>query len=659
MDIITENSKKEIDMKELQLFTIMPLDINHVEEICEDIRGQYESGVANYALFSMTLVPEGTPPVDKAGQLCAKYDIFKKRLDEMGLRSGILVQATIGHGYPLSADSPFAKYVGLVDANKTTVCCPYDDAFCDHMRDVFTTLASYKPDVIMVDDDFRLMGRQGKGCACSLHMNAFNNLAGTKLTKEELRELMEQEGDGTHVQYFIETQKDSLLKAARAMREGIDRVNPSLPGLFCGVHNHLEFAEEIAEILAGEGNPIVVRINNGNYTPAGARNLSKVSYRAAVQIEHIRDKADVILAETDTCPQNRYSTGAQSLHAHFTASILEGTKGAKHWITRLAAHEPRSGQAYRKILAKNRGFYDKLAQLEPKLTWLGCRMPLTVRRSLYFQNNDWSIWDGTDGWSTNVLERLGLPLYFSSKKGGAVFLSDVADRKFTDEEILEFFRGPVFLASDTAKRLIDRGFLEYIGVDVREWTGKKASEEELFVNHTRCKAQVGLQELVPVGEDVRADSMVCHSVDKTNYEELFPGTTVFHNKLGGTTVVFCGTPITIFNYIEAFSFLNESRKLQLVRLLQECGQLPVYYDSDEEVYLRAARMEDGKLFSCVFNIGLDPIDEIVLVVEQEVNKVERIASDGKIVECSFRKENGQLVVETPAYTLNPVALIIS
>ena len=63
-----------------------------------------------------------------------------------------------------------------------------------------------------------------------------------------------------------------------------------------------EFASDIAKIIAGEGNPVTVRINNGNYTPAGARGLSRVAFRAAVEKIHIGDGVDAILAETDTCP---------------------------------------------------------------------------------------------------------------------------------------------------------------------------------------------------------------------------------------------------------------------------------------------------------------------------------------------------------------------
>ena len=46
----------------LYSYTIMPLFLEHLEEICQDIKMQVDSGIANCALFSMTLVPEGNPP---------------------------------------------------------------------------------------------------------------------------------------------------------------------------------------------------------------------------------------------------------------------------------------------------------------------------------------------------------------------------------------------------------------------------------------------------------------------------------------------------------------------------------------------------------------------------------------------------------------------
>ena len=67
------------------LYTIMAPDVNHLDEICEDIRQQYEKGVASSALFKMTLVPEGNPPSDKAAILCGKYAPFRDKLNAMGI----------------------------------------------------------------------------------------------------------------------------------------------------------------------------------------------------------------------------------------------------------------------------------------------------------------------------------------------------------------------------------------------------------------------------------------------------------------------------------------------------------------------------------------------------------------------------------------------
>ena len=249
--------------------------------------------------------------------------------------------------------------------------------------------------------------------------------------------------------------------------------------------------------------------------------------------------------------------------------------------------------------------YNTLAELEPELEWLGCRVPLTKTRRFAFDGGKWGEVDGGDGWVTHVLERFGIPVCFSSKAGGVALLSGDADKKFTDDEMLEMLKGPVFIASDTAEHLISRGFGEHLGVDVREWKGKHPTVEKLLVNGNKCTPQVNIKELVPLSEKTEVYSEVLHTVDRVNYEYLFPGVTFYENKLGGVAVVFSGTPITEFTYLQAFSFLNESRKMQIVKILERCEQLPIYYASDEEVYLKAARMADGALFVCMFNIGLD------------------------------------------------------
>ena len=83
----------------------MPLFTDRLEEICQDIKEQVESGVCECPLFSMTLCPEGNPPADKATALAKKYSLFKERLDKkqwIGVIIGILSVIFLCEPFPLS-----------------------------------------------------------------------------------------------------------------------------------------------------------------------------------------------------------------------------------------------------------------------------------------------------------------------------------------------------------------------------------------------------------------------------------------------------------------------------------------------------------------------------------------------------------------------------
>jgi hypothetical protein len=254
-------------------------------------------------------------------------------------------------------------------------------------------------------------------------------------------------------------------------------------------------------------------------------------------------------------------------------------------------------------------------------------------------------------------------MYYSDKDGGSVFLDGRRDEFFSDCEIEKMLSGNVFLAAESAKSLIKRGFGEHLGVDIEEIPAddKRASLEIIFNNGNPCSKQMKLHRIIPLEDGVAPRSMVVATPNGTASLPripLFPGVTSFKNKLGGTAVVFSGTPEARFHYTEAFSFLNESRKLQLISLLSESGNLPVYYPDDSEVYLKAANMPDGSLFVAFFNISLDPIDEITLVTERKVNVIEALCPDGSYRSINFRADDNKLTLDTRAEILTPVILIL-
>ena len=441
------------------------------------------------------------------------------------------------------------------------------------------------------------------------------------------------------------------------MREAIDLVDPSIPGSFCCVGYNAEFGGEIAKIMAGEGNKVILRINNGRYNAPGPRFLSGSFFSAAAQIAKVKDLVDVVLDEPDTCPQNRYSTSKSMLHSHLTGSLLEGAAGAKHWITRLGAYEPESGKAYRQILAKHKDFYDKLSECVKDIKWEGFRIPVLKKPCFRIKKDSLANGEKFSGWCKCVLEKFGLPLYFSPEVGGInCFEGKIL---FSDEEVKEALKGFVFLASDSAKELIERGFGEYIGVDVRPWVGKVPMGDKILEFDNVVSCQQKINELVVNKDDVAIDSYICNSKDKVNYEELFPGTVVYKNSLGGTVVTFAGSPDVQQTLSEAFSFLNWSRKQQFINYLKAYGDYSAYCPGDEEIYFKSGKMSDGTSLCALFNIGLDPIDNIELVINRDFSKIQKLMPDGSRKDLNFKTENGKTVLDCPSFTLDPVILFIS
>lgn len=641
-------------------YSIMSLNKDHIDEFCADIEYQVKNKIATMPLFCMTLTPEGNPTIDKADLLCSVYEKYKEKLDAAGIPSGALIQASIGHGWKLNEPSAFQKYTNLTNGETPEVCCPLDKGFRRYIRNSAKRIAETRPDHIMLDDDFRLLLRSGKGCACPLHMAEFNRLAGTSFTREELYTAIckNDEDARKYKEIFIKTQVDSLIDCAKEIRAGIDEIDPKIHGSYCMCRN--EGAYEIAEIMAGKGNPVTLRINNAVYCQQDRRFLTTLMQRMALETASLTKMPDVLLAETDTCPQNRYSTSAATLHSHFTLSILQGAMGAKHWITRLSEYEPNSGTAYRKKLEKYSKFYEELAKVAVGTEWMGCRFALPTTPFFPF-TPDTAEPQNYNGWGAHVLDRMGLPLYFSGGMGdgGACFFDKNRDALFTDDELLEFFKGNVVLDAPAAVRFIARGFGKHLGVDVKPYPANATpASGELLDSVGATKHLPLIHELVPLSADVKKYSDVYHLRDGVYKDILFPGVTSYKNELGGTTVVFSGSATFDHSLVQAFGWLNESRKAQIVNILNDLGALPIYYPDDAEVLLKAGRTKDGKLLCAAVDMSLDPIEEFPFVTDFEVKSVKRLCPDGSYEALSFTKNGNRYTTSATANVFDPLVLII-
>ncbi len=615
-------------------YSIIPLEEGHFEEVCEDIRDQYKRGISSCPMFKLTLVPEGDPVWDKVGPACKIYRRYREALAPEGIKTGILVQASLGHAYKI-VPNPFRKYVNLVNGKEEFVCCPSDENFLDHFCDVLRQIAAEHPDAIMLDDDFRMVIRPGRGCTCAYHMQEFNRRAGTNMTRAELYEhIMSHPDNDPLTKIFLETQRDSLIHAATRFREAIDSVDPTIQGINCTSGDACDFVMHYCKIFAGKGNPSIVRCANGTYAPLTNRRFSDTMRMGAIRMGKLKNHGvDIVLAETDTCPFNRYAKSARYLHTHFAFSMLEGMKGAKHWLTRTSAYEPGSGKAYRDILAEHAGMYDELARLSDELSWVGCGSAFIEQDMPTFHNENFRYWHENE-WIAAAIERMGLPFYYTDKKNKALFVEADLVNDMTDEQIETLFEGSVFVDGFSAKALCERGYGDRLGVDVSDWPFTCGFSERFDDAHDcLCTGQKHTHLIEPR----KGTRVISHNTTMQDGErvEISAAVTVYEREGGKLSVVFCGTPKSAFHYTEGFSFLNESRKKQMVALLREAGALPVYYVGDNEVCLRAGTLADGSLLVASVILGVDPMDTLTLNLEKAPKSARMLLPDGTYKNVTF------------------------
>ena len=640
-------------------YSMMPLETDHLDELVADIKDQYNRGISTCPMFIMTLVPEGTPVWDKVGPMCEKFRKFKERLEPDGIQVGILIQASFGHGYRLTP-TPFTKYVSIKDGKEQNVHCPLDKDFIEHFKGVLRDLAKEKPAAIMLDDDFRLMMRPGRGCACGLHMKELEKKTGKLYTRDEIWAHISSHPDNDPITLkFVETQTEALVNAAKEFRSAIDDIDPSIQGINCTSGDLCESVILTSREFSGKGNPTIVRVPNGTYAPLSTRGFSDIMRRAAVCGTKLkRGGVDHILAETDTIPFNRYGKNARYLHSQYTASILEGLEGAKHWITRTSSFEPKSGVAFRNILAEHSKLYEKLAEMVKGFKWLGVNSYYVEQKIPRF--NAAEIWRyHYNFWAEKVFERLGLPFYFSDIGGGASFLEDDIVPDMSDEQIRDVFSGSVFATAEAAMALIKRGYGDLLGVKVEENDGPAVSAEQYNLPSLTSTKQKNTKKIIPLSDKVEQLSHCFRRISGKEREVLFPAVTAYDRGEGRLSVVYSGTPNAEHNYGEGFSFLNETRKAQFIDLFRRVGALPIYYEGDVEMCLRAGMLSDGRMLAAFFNLGYDPLDSLTVYLEKEPSLIKSLDKNGAEQSVSFRKtEDGFYEIDVKSEPMYPVILII-
>ena len=98
-------------MNALQWLNIAPMLPEARDEIVKDLLDMYRRGCITETAFLVKLVPEGNPVVDKAAILGKRFEDFRRGVSSCDMPVGILLQATIGHGWVPASKANFTTIV--------------------------------------------------------------------------------------------------------------------------------------------------------------------------------------------------------------------------------------------------------------------------------------------------------------------------------------------------------------------------------------------------------------------------------------------------------------------------------------------------------------------------------------------------------------------
>lgn len=561
-------------------------------------------------------------------------DSFKK----CGFEVGVWM-STIGHDFAFShtldieTQSDFDGIVDIEGNGFPHAHCPFSEKFRSFISRFIADVAKLKPDIVMLDDDFRL-SQHGENlcCACSLHIERIGNILGEKITREQIKPYVITGESNKYRNAWLQAQNESLAELAQCIRAEVDKESSDVCVCFCSAFciwnaDGID-VPELVRILAGK-NQRILRLTGAPYWATGIRRtypLISVFEIARMLASFVQEEGFELMCEGDVYPRPRYTCPASYLEMYDAVNRISGGYNGilKYMFDYVAG--PDFETAYLEFHEKNQPFYNWLENAFPNGANAGVRI-VVQPHTLAEANLDFSPprtyspvpLDGT------MLGQCGIPTVYG-KKGICNSLFGENARSFSLDE----------LDTGTILDAVSARILSERGVDV----GIQSKGE--FVQETIRYLSSNDPESKPTitnGEVRVLDALLCDRAEPllyaTGINRTIPFAYRYENADGQRFLVFMLEAACIYDYKKsiALSGLTKNYATQevLINTVPWLSRqpLPAYCAKNPELYLMCEK-NDGSLSVALFNCFADAVMNPVIMLDKEYSNIECMNCEAKI-----------------------------
>ncbi len=536
--------------------------------------------VDEITLFSSNTTNGSFDDAGTLDRLREDLPILQKRIQafkDAGFKSvGVNVLITLGHidedkapDHPL----PFQKIVGYMGDISTSCHCPLDEDFISFTEEKYRLCASTHPDFIWVDDDIKIFWNGVKfGCFCPKCLSRFNEANGFSYTRETLVADMEIPENNALRGLWVRDISDRISLLLHRIGMAVRSVDPSIRLGFMtqrqswSTYNGMNFPDWFASLGAQMGRP-----GEGCYFDAMPEQLLAKSFSTAQQAYEYPETVTDIQYELENFPIHRWqksSTVAVTELALATAVGMNGVllNNSNEFIglrgqDQLYDSIARVRKTWKLWLETGQGWkcggfypafslqYDQRRTMEPSESFF-----VTLEQQ-----------EKHDVTRCYTLSHMGIPISMQKSGAWGTILTGTLSQGYTDDELMNIFRGPVIVSGNAVKELERRGFGQYLGVQYLGG-GSTGFYEEINpadpINAALLDTPVRNVHpsfwpasgdwFEPIADDVRVVSYI----KAQESEMLGAGTTLYENSFGGRVCVLGYAPFDMQNDLPRFLQLS-------------------------------------------------------------------------------------------------------